>query len=150
MTAPRLNQINLVCRDVEASVAFYRKLDLDIPEARIWRTTTGVHHVGAAAGDSAGRLALELDSVRFAQAWNAGWQGRPDVAGRIVLGFELDTRAAVDALFHELTEAGYRGLQAPYDAIWGARYAIIEDPDGLAVGLMSPASPDMRSPPPKV
>jgi catechol 2,3-dioxygenase-like lactoylglutathione lyase family enzyme len=150
MTPPRLHQINLVCRDVEASVAFYRKLGLDLPEGRIWGTATGPHHVGAAAPDGAGGLALELDSVRFAQAWNAGWQGRPDVAGRIVLGFEVATRAAVDALFDEMTGAGYRGLQAPYDAIWGARYAILEDPDGTAVGLMSPPSPEMRSPPPKV
>ena len=36
----------------------------------------------------------------------------------------------------------------PYDAIWGARYAVIEDPDGLAVGLMSAVSPDKKSPPP--
>jgi uncharacterized glyoxalase superfamily protein PhnB len=41
-------------------------------------------------------------------------------------------------------------LQAPYDAFWGARYAIIEDPDGVAVGLMSPRSAEMRSPPPEM
>jgi uncharacterized glyoxalase superfamily protein PhnB len=46
--------------------------------------------------------------------------------------------------------AGYRGLQEPHDAFWGARYAIIEDPDGIAVGLMSPMSPDKKSPPPDV
>lgn len=113
MTGPKLNHINLVCRDVEASVAFYRKLGLELPETRIWRTATGAHHVGADPTEGAGRLALELDSVRFAQAWNAGWQGRPDIAGRIVLGFELATRAAVDALFDELADAGYRGLQKP-------------------------------------
>jgi uncharacterized glyoxalase superfamily protein PhnB len=41
-------------------------------------------------------------------------------------------------------------LQPPWDAFWGARYAIVEDPDGIAVGLMSPISPDRRSPPPAV
>jgi len=38
--------------------------------------------------------------------------------------------------------------QAPYDAFWGARYAIVEDPDGNAVGLMSPIDPDRRTAPP--
>jgi hypothetical protein len=33
---------------------------------------------------------------------------------------------------------------------WGARYAIIEDPDGIAVGVMSPISADRKSPPPSV
>jgi uncharacterized glyoxalase superfamily protein PhnB len=49
-----------------------------------------------------------------------------------------------------MTGAGYRGLREPHDAFWGARYAIIEDPDGIAVGLMSPVSPDKKSPPPEV
>ena len=49
-----------------------------------------------------------------------------------------------------MTNAGYRGLQEPVDAFWGARYAIIEDPDGIAVGVMSPILPDRKSPPPNV
>jgi uncharacterized glyoxalase superfamily protein PhnB len=72
------------------------------------------------------------------------------VAGRIVLGFEVADRAAVDTIFEALTAAGHRGLQPPYDAFWGARYAIVEDPEGVAVGLMSPTSPETRSPPPSV
>ena len=28
---------------------------------------------------------------------------------------------------------------------WGARYAVVEDPDGNAVGIMSPSDPDRRS-----
>jgi uncharacterized glyoxalase superfamily protein PhnB len=68
--------------------------------------------------------------------------------GRVVIGFEVPTRADVDQVFRDMTGAGYRGLQEPYDALWGSRYAIIEDPDGVAVGLMSPVSADKRSPPP--
>ena len=68
----------------------------------------------------------------------------------MVVGFSVATRAAVDAVFRDMTGAGYRGLQEPHDAFWGARYAIIEDPDGIAVGVMSPISPDRKSPPPQV
>jgi len=32
----------------------------------------------------------------------------------------------------------------------GARYAIIEDPDGIAVGLMSPIDAARKTPPPEV
>jgi uncharacterized glyoxalase superfamily protein PhnB len=62
----------------------------------------------------------------------------------------VPTRQGVDDVFRDMTGAGYRGLQEPHDAIWGARYAIIEDPDGIAVGVMSPVSPEKRSPPPDV
>jgi uncharacterized glyoxalase superfamily protein PhnB len=46
--------------------------------------------------------------------------------------------------------AGYRGLQEPYDAFWGARYAIVEDPDGRHVGVMSPSDDEHRTAPPSI
>jgi catechol 2,3-dioxygenase-like lactoylglutathione lyase family enzyme len=75
-------------------------------------------------------------------------EGQSDLAGRLVIGFEVGSRERVDAIYAEMTAAGYRGLQPPYDALWGARHAVIEDPDGIAVGLMSPVSPEYRSAPP--
>ena len=42
---PVLNQLDLVVRDVDAAVAFYRRLGLDIPESAVWRTASGAHHV---------------------------------------------------------------------------------------------------------
>ena len=75
---------------------------------------------------------------------------REDLAGRVVLGFHFPTREAADACFTDLTVAGYTGLQPPIDAFLGARYATVADPDGTAVGLMSPISDAMRSPPPNV
>ena len=51
--------------------------------------------------------------------------------------------------YADLTGAGYAGQQPPYDAFWGARYAVVEDPDGNPVGLMSPLDPAYRSAPPE-
>jgi uncharacterized glyoxalase superfamily protein PhnB len=62
----------------------------------------------------------------------------------------MATRDDVDAVFGDMSAAGYRGLQEPHDAFWGARYAILEDPDGIAVCLMSPVAVDKRSPPPNI
>ncbi len=93
---------------------------------------------------------FEVDSVVFAQRWNSGWRGHDGLAGRIVPTFHVPSREAVDERFADLTGAGYSGLQAPFDAFWGARYAIVEDPDGIAVGLISPISAEMRLLPPDV
>jgi catechol 2,3-dioxygenase-like lactoylglutathione lyase family enzyme len=150
MSKPILDQINLVCGDIDASLAFYRRLGVEIPDDRVWRTATGAHHISA-ANEAADRvIAFDLDSTAFAQRWNAGWKGRTDLKGRIVVGFGVATRDDVDNVYRDMTGAGYRGLQKPYDAFWGARYAIIEDPDGIAVGIMSPVSPDRKAPPPDV
>jgi catechol 2,3-dioxygenase-like lactoylglutathione lyase family enzyme len=143
---PQFDQINIVSSDMEASLAFYRRLGVNLPEANVWRTESGAHHASVREGDAD----LDIDSARFAAIWNKGWHGRSDLGGRVVVGFSVDSRADVDRLFAELTAAGHKGLQPPFDAFWGARYAIVEDPDGIAVGLMSPVSPEHRAPPPAV
>jgi catechol 2,3-dioxygenase-like lactoylglutathione lyase family enzyme len=123
---------------------------VEIPDAAVWRTPTGAHHVSTAEQSADQAIAFDLDSTAFAQCWNSAWKGRTDLRGRVVVGFGVATRAAVDEVFRDMTGAGYRGLQEPHDAFWGARYAIIEDPDGIAVGVMSPVSLDKKSPPPEV
>ena len=131
---PVPDQINLVVADVAATVAFYRRLGLTIPDAEPdWQD----HHRSAQLSNG---LDLDFDSQEFARHWNRGWSG-----GMGVIGFKVADRREVDSLYQELTAAGYRGQQPPYDAFWGARYAIVEDPDGNPVGLMSPIDPTMRS-----
>lgn len=147
---PVLNQINIVSRDPDASIAFYRRLGVDIPDDDVWRTASGVHHVNAIDEQAPEGTRLEIDSVALSRIWNTGWKDTPDLVGRVVIGFHVATRADVDAIYGDMTAAGHRSLQPPIDAFWGSRYAIIEDPDGLAVGLMSPQSDDKRAPPPAV
>ena len=55
----------------------------------------------------------------------------------------------MDERFDQLTGAGYRALQLPFDSFWRARYVIVEDPDGIAIGLMSPIDPTRETPPPR-
>ena len=148
MVKPVLDQINLVCGDPDAALQFYRTLGVEIPDNNVWRTPTGAHHSSAA--DSSASIGFDLDSADFAQHWNAGWKGRTDLSGRVVVGFKVETREDVDTVFQRMIAAGYRALQDPWDTFWAARYAIIEDPNGIAVGIMSPISPDRRYPPPEV
>src|SRR5438876_1061784 len=85
---------------------------------------------------------LGVNVTGGAPEWeNRGWPGGPGV----VLGFRLGSRSEVDDTYARLTAAGQRGQQPPYDAFWGARYAVVTDPDGNAVGLMSPSDPAMRT-----
>jgi catechol 2,3-dioxygenase-like lactoylglutathione lyase family enzyme len=134
---PVIDQINLVVGDMDASVAFYRLLGVDVPEGdEVWDP----HHRSTSLP---GGIDLDLDSAQFAAKWNSGWHG-----GATVIGFKVASREAVDERYVALTSAGYRSEQPPYDAFWGARYAIVEDPDGNAVGIMSPVDPARRSAPP--
>lgn len=147
---PRFIQLNIVSGDTEASLRFYRKLGMEIPNSAIWKTQTGPHHISAQALSKGDSATMDIDSAVFAGYWNQAWKGRKDLAGRVVISFQVCARDHVDALYSEMTAAGYPGLQPPYDALWGARYAIIEDPDGIAVGIMSPVSVERKSPPPAI
>lgn len=137
---PIFDQFNLVVRDMETTVAFYRRLGLTIPDTDPeWNR----HHRKAVMPDG---TALDFDSVEFARSWNRGWNGKTG-GGMGVIGFRLPSRDAVDRVYEELTCAGYESQQPPYDTFWGARFAIVSDPDGNGVGLMSPVDPDRRSRP---
>jgi catechol 2,3-dioxygenase-like lactoylglutathione lyase family enzyme len=90
---PMLAQVNLVVRDMEAALAFYRILGLPIdanPQA------------GHAEVEMASGFTLELDSYDSVAMWDSAWRGpaagpgASGCGGQVVLGFALATRQAVD------------------------------------------------------
>ena len=137
-----LDQVNIVVSDMEASVSFYRRLGLDIDDGGSGEWAPWAPHHRNSRG--AGGADVDLDSPAFASQWNQGWPGGTGA----VLNFRVPNRGDVDRLYDELTGAGYTGQQEPYDAFWGARFAVVADPDGNSVGLMSPQDGAMRAAPP--
>jgi uncharacterized glyoxalase superfamily protein PhnB len=95
-----------------------------------------------------GGFVLHFDSVALAKAYDRGWREPSGSGTRNVVGFGVGSREEVDRRHAELTRLGYRSAQEPYDTFWGSRYAIVEDPDGNHVGLMSAPDPARRRAPP--
>ena len=136
---PVFNQVNLVVSDMDAAIAFYRLLGVDLdPSSDHWPPGSGTRHVHAHPQPDAADF--DLDNEAMARLWGLDLLEAPDV----VLGFALPSSDAVDEKYRELVEAGYSGRREPYDAFFGARYAIVNDPDGRPVGLMGPRNPKRR------
>jgi catechol 2,3-dioxygenase-like lactoylglutathione lyase family enzyme len=135
---PAFNQVNLIVRDMDKTLAFYRRLGLTID------AEPGAEHVGVTFPNG---MSMDFDSVGFVPMWDSVWKGA--TGGSTVLGFSVASREAVDDLYATLTEDGYVGRQRPYDAFFGARYAMVEDPDGNPVGLMSPRDLERNTWPPE-
>jgi catechol 2,3-dioxygenase-like lactoylglutathione lyase family enzyme len=133
--------LNVVVRDMDVTVEFYRRLGVVLGDAEEMSSP----HVQLRMP---GGFSLELDSAESARLWHAGWRADPSSVG-VVIGFALPSREAVDERYAELTSAGYLGRQPPFDAFWGARYAIVADPDGNDVGLMSPLDESRKTFPPE-
>jgi catechol 2,3-dioxygenase-like lactoylglutathione lyase family enzyme len=133
---PILNQINIVAKDFDATIEFYCRLGVNVTEAT--GSADGNRHAKATLPDG---FVLEFDNHALARVYNAAWR-RSEGSSKVLIGFSLPTRYA------ELVAVGYKGRQSPYDAFWGARYAVVADPDGNDVALMSPLDENRRTWPP--
>ena len=122
--------IELVVRDMAATLAFYRRLGLDLPAE-----ADAEPHVEADLGG----IRIAWDTEATIRSFDPGWT--PPTGGhRAALAFACSSPAEVDAAFAELVAAGYEGHLAPWDAFWGMRYAVVHDPDGRPVDLFAPLS----------
>jgi predicted lactoylglutathione lyase len=115
----QVSMIGLVVRDIPASLAFYRRIGLDIP---------------ADADDK--RFVEHRMESGVTLFWDTVWTDRHDPDHRpveggygILLEFFLADTDAVDAKYFELTAAGYHGRMAP-EQTEGPYAAMVDDPDG--------------------
>ena len=112
-----------------AALAFYRRLGLDIPAG-----AEGEPHVETTLP---GGFRVAWDTVETVRSIDTGWTP-PQGGQRSALAFRCEDPAEVDKVYAELTAAGYRSHQEPWDAFWGQRYAVVLDPDGNPTDLFAP------------
>ena len=125
--------IGLVVDDMGRSLSFYRHLGLPIPDG----ADTEPHVELTLPGG----LRLGWDTVEVVRSFDPDWSPPTSAGSRTGLAFECDGPDAVDALYGELTTAGYHGHLKPWDAFWGQRYAVLHDPDGNPVDLFAANPP---------
>ena len=126
---PRFDSIGLVARDLPATLAFYRRLGLDIPAA-----ADAEDHVEVAL---AGGVRLLFDPVTTIASFDPSFDPDGDLGGTS-LAFACDDPADVDRVHADIVAAGYQSHLDPFDAFWGQRYAIVTDPNGNHVDLFAP------------
>jgi len=127
--APRFEFIGLVVADLAASLAFYRRVGLDIPA-----DADQAPHVEVTLP---GGLRLAWDTEETITSFDDSWTP-PSGGHRVALAFACDDAADVDASYRALVAAGSPGHREPWDAFWGQRYAVVLDPDGNHVELFAP------------
>ncbi|WP_432945724.1 VOC family protein [Kribbella sp. CA-253562] len=131
---PTVKALDITVADLGAAISFYQRLGLEfVPDQHM-----PDDHAGC---DLPNGLHLMLDTDDLRTKTTADWT--PPATGRTFLAFELASPGDVDAKYAELTAAGVTGLQEPFDAPWGMRYATVADPSGNGVDLYAglPADP---------
>lgn len=114
------SMVDLTAADVIKTVEFYRRVGVDIPHENVWHEDGTAHHVEAPLADG---FVLGIDPKEPTARYDTNDERGP------YLIFTVDTREDVDAKYAELTSAGYVGHLEPFEAFWGSRYAVVDDPD---------------------
>lgn len=129
----QIYMIGLMVEDMGASLAFYRRLGLDVP------SDTDSTHVEI---EMAGGMMLFLDSRP--QRWDPGFEPSPlpePGTYRSLLEFYLESEANVKEKFDEMVSHGYRGVRDPYRTTFDMCFAFLEDPDGNTILLSGNSDP---------
>jgi catechol 2,3-dioxygenase-like lactoylglutathione lyase family enzyme len=121
----RFDAFGLVVADMAASVAFYRKLGVDLPD----------EFDGHVEGALPGGIRMMFDTIDIVQSFSE-WSP-PSGGHRIGLAFLCDSPADVDDTHAGLVADGAPSHVDPFDAPWGQRYATVLDPDGNPVDLFA-------------
>ena len=124
----RLSVIGLVVADMATTLAFYRRLGLELPA-----DADAAPHVEVEVGG----LRLAFDTEEVIRSFDPGYVRPQGGSQRMSLAFACPSPAEVDAAYAQLTGAGHEGVLAPWDADWGMRYAVVHDPDGTPVDLFA-------------
>lgn len=148
MVAPRVDQINVVVSDVRGAAKFLADLGVEVPPTPApWDE----HHRNVPTSNSLQghdptqpTFGIDLDSSAFANYWGAVASSFTGV----VINVRVDDRAEVDRVYAHALSIGALSRKPPFDAFWGARYAVVEGPGPLLVGLMSESDASRRAAPP--
>jgi len=127
------NYIGMVVADMGKSLAFYRRLGLEIPAE-----ADGGPHAEAIVP---GGIRIGWDAIETIRSFDPDWT-EPQGSPRVGLAFLCDSPAEVDRQYDELIQAGYESHKEPWDAFWGQRYATVKDPDGNGVDLFAALATD--------
>lgn len=128
MTRPIFDALGVIVSDMEAALAFYRLLGLEFADG-----SESEGHVEAVLVPG---IRVMFDTEELVRTFDADFEP-PQGRGRIGLAFLCASPADVDEVYARVVAAGHGSHLAPFDAVWGQRYATVVDPDGNHVDLFA-------------
>lgn len=122
----QLSMLVLEVRDLAASVAFYRRLGLPMPDPDPGSAVVA-HRMGSGV--------TLLLTTAFASVYDPAFE-RPAGGYQQLIELYVGDDARVDQIWAEMVASGYHGRLAPTQTV-GPYAAMVDDPDGNVVLLTS-------------
>ena len=121
----KIDAVGVSSSNFQRSVDFYKLLGFQFPEFK-----ADEDHLESITPDGSARLMIDSKSLLRSIL---GADPQPGNHSSFAINYE--TAAEVDRVSAEVKKAGFTVVSEPWDAFWGQRYAILEDPDGYKVDL---------------
>lgn len=121
----KLNAVGVCSSDFQITAKFYEILGFKFPEF-----SNEEQHLEPIPTE--GSIRLMIDSKELTESIIGE---KPFAPNHSSFAIEFESAEEVDGIVEKVKEAGFKVFKEPWDAFWGQRYAIVEDPDGYRVDL---------------
>lgn len=121
----KLNAIGVTSTNISKTIEFYTLLGFEFKDLK-----SDDEHVEPVTPD--GSAHLMIDAVKIVK----DIIGEDPKAGNIsAFALQYDSVQELNAVADKVSHAGFKVFKEPWDAFWGQRYAVVQDPDGFKVDL---------------
>jgi catechol 2,3-dioxygenase-like lactoylglutathione lyase family enzyme len=121
----KLNAIGVTSSNLTKTVEFYKLIGFRFPEFK-----ADEQHAETLPEVGAPKLMIDTKELITSILGE-----EPFPANHSTFAVEFENAGEVDKIADELFNAGFKVEKTPWDAFWGQRYCIVEDPDGYKVDL---------------
>lgn len=123
----KISAVGVASSDMKKTTEFYSILGFDFSKADLTQD-----HVEPETTGGSARLMIDSDKMVkdiFGQ--------EPKPGNHSNFAIEYESVNELNEAAAKLKDAGFVIVKEPWDAFWGQRYAIVEDPDGYKVDLFA-------------
>lgn len=123
----KIDAVGVSSSDFGKSVDFYEALGFSFP-----KYSEEDQHLEPETPEGSARLMIDSVALMTDLIGEA-----PRPGNHSSFAIQYDSPAEVDAVSERVKEAGFTVVTQPWDAFWGQRYAVVQDPDGYRVDLFA-------------
>jgi uncharacterized glyoxalase superfamily protein PhnB len=123
----KINAVAVISKNLKETAKFYSLLGFIFPEFK-----EDEKHLEAA--NVPGQTRLLIDDYNLIKEITGT---DPTPATHSTFALLCGSPDEVNLVAQKVKDAGYTVLKEPWDAFWGQRYAIVQDPDGYMVDLFA-------------
>jgi catechol 2,3-dioxygenase-like lactoylglutathione lyase family enzyme len=121
----KIDAVEVTTGEMKRTVAFYSLLGFEFSEFK-----EDEDHLEPKTPDGSARLMIDTKKMMTEML---GTPPKPGNHGSFAI--QYGSPAEIDRVAKKVKEGGFKLVKEPWDAFWGQRYAVVQDPDGYQIDL---------------